>query len=153
MKKKNLIFLQTFVYILAFAFPAVARANPEEERASAEKRFLENYKTSMTNGPQTAENRLAMSAYQQAKDLCPGYKGPISELEEELQGKLFFVQTLPGLSEDGTLIATYQQKGVHFGEPRPNFRNDYVSSTGEELRGKFIIASDWKSTNHFTINH
>ena len=43
MNKKNLILLQLLISILTFALPLAAKANPEKERAAAEKRFLENY--------------------------------------------------------------------------------------------------------------
>ncbi len=86
------------------------------------------------------EDHFLLTCIKDTKILCQ-VDTPISELERELSGKLFFIQTLPGLSE-GRLISTFQPKGVHIKE-----------STYYENKGKYVIDSDRLSTLHFTLNN
>lgn len=76
----------------------------------------------------------------------PPFIHPVSELEREIGGKLYFVQALPGLSEDGTLIATYNPQGI---------RVQYVSRPWErDDTGAYraILNADLLTTLHFSIN-
>ncbi len=120
-------------------FKALQMRQTQRRQQTADRPLLENHKAALRGGSQMLESNIKPTLPEEL---------PLDQIEKKLLGKMFFVQTLPSLSADGRLIATFNYEGVHVGFSSGQWVVDCFPKGQRKT-----VHSDWLSTLHFTINH